>query len=127
MRKTVNIEKLITTFEDMANRESLLCRDGVTQKDLLQQIIGTIVHTVMEEEKTDFLPYKVHGLNIPVFCFIAWNTNKNMKWEIDGIIYKDIDEIPNDVYKKCVFDWCVNQLEGIIMIFTEPHDLEILK
>lgn len=36
-------EKLISMFEDMANRGTLLTGDNVSQKDLLMQIIGTIV------------------------------------------------------------------------------------
>lgn len=38
-----DINKLIKTFEDMANRGSLLTGGDVTQNDLLIQIIGTIV------------------------------------------------------------------------------------
>lgn len=38
-----NIEELIKTFEDMANRGSLLIGPNVTQQDLLMQIIGTII------------------------------------------------------------------------------------
>lgn len=49
MKNTVNVNKLIDTFTDMANRESLLARGGVSQQDLLIQIIGTIVHLAMEE------------------------------------------------------------------------------
>lgn len=49
MKAEVNVEKLIETFEDMANREASLARGGVSQQDLLMQIIGTIVHVAMEE------------------------------------------------------------------------------
>ena len=52
MKKEVSIEKLIKTFEDMANRESLLARGGITQQDLLIQITGTIVHVAMEDDKS---------------------------------------------------------------------------
>ena len=51
MKKEINVEKLIKKFEDMAYRESLLARGGVTQQDLLMQIIGTIVVVAMEKEK----------------------------------------------------------------------------
>lgn len=53
MKAEVSVEKLIKTFEDMANRESLLARGGITQQDLLMQIIGTIVHVAMEDEKCE--------------------------------------------------------------------------
>ena len=51
MKKEVSVEKLIKTFKDMANRESLLARGGISQQDLLFQIIGTIVHVAMEDEE----------------------------------------------------------------------------
>lgn len=35
----------------MANRETLLARGDVTQRDLLIQIIGTIVMVDLEEQK----------------------------------------------------------------------------
>ena len=50
MKEEVNVKKLIKTFEDMANRESLLARGGISQQDLLMQITGTIVHVAMEDE-----------------------------------------------------------------------------
>lgn len=49
MKKEVNVESLIKRFEGMAERESLLVRGGVTQQDLLMQIIGTIVVESMSE------------------------------------------------------------------------------
>lgn len=48
MREEVNVNRLIETFTDMANRETLLASGDVSQQDLLNQIIGTIVHVVME-------------------------------------------------------------------------------
>ncbi len=47
MKKEINVEELIETFEDMANRGSLLAGDGVSQDDLLLQIVGTIVKVAM--------------------------------------------------------------------------------
>ena len=44
----ISAEKLINTFEDMANRGTLLCGRNVTQEDLLIQIIGTIVKVSMD-------------------------------------------------------------------------------
>ena len=49
MKKEVNVNKLIETFSDMAKRETLLARGGVSQDDLLVQIVGTIVKVAMEE------------------------------------------------------------------------------
>ena len=49
MNEIVSVNKLIDTFTDMANRESLLARGGISQQDLLLQIIGTIVHVAMSE------------------------------------------------------------------------------
>ena len=53
MKKEVSVEKLIKTFEDMAKRESLLARGGISQQDLLMQITGTIVHVAMEDCKSE--------------------------------------------------------------------------
>lgn len=49
MKEEVNVEKLIKRFEGMAERGSLLARGGVSQQDLLMQIIGTIVVEAMEK------------------------------------------------------------------------------
>ena len=49
MKKEVNVESLIKRFEGMAERESLLARGGISQQDLLMQIIGTIAVESMEE------------------------------------------------------------------------------
>ena len=49
MNEMVSVNKLIDRFTDMANRESLLARGGISQQDLLLQIIGTIVHVAMSE------------------------------------------------------------------------------
>lgn len=51
MKEEVNVNKLIETFSDMANRETLLTGNGVTQQDLLMQIIGTVVVVAMEKAK----------------------------------------------------------------------------
>ena len=50
MKKEVDVNELIDKFTDMANRETLLVRGGVSQQDLLMQIIGTIVVVAMEDE-----------------------------------------------------------------------------
>lgn len=49
IKTEINVEKLIARFEDMAERETLLTGDNVTQKDLLMQIIGTIVVEAMSK------------------------------------------------------------------------------
>ena len=45
----VNVNKLITTFVDMAERGTLLTGSNTSQNDLLMQIIGTIVKVAGEE------------------------------------------------------------------------------
>lgn len=42
MKEEINVKELIGVFEDMAKRESLLARGGVTQEDLLIQIEGQL-------------------------------------------------------------------------------------
>lgn len=49
MKEEVNVNELIEIFSDMAKRETLLARGGVSQNDLLVQIIGTIVKVAMED------------------------------------------------------------------------------
>lgn len=49
MGNYVNVEKLIKRFKSMADRDSLLT-GNVTQRDLLLQIIGTIVTEAMSEK-----------------------------------------------------------------------------
>ncbi len=48
MKREINVEELIKTFEGMANRGSLLAGDGVSQDDLLTQIVGTIAKVAMD-------------------------------------------------------------------------------
>ena len=50
MSENVNVNELINTFRDMAKRETLLARGGVTQEDLLIQIIGTITEVAMKNQ-----------------------------------------------------------------------------
>lgn len=49
IKDEINTKKLIERFEDMAKRETLLARGGVSQEDLLIQIVGTIVKFAMED------------------------------------------------------------------------------
>lgn len=49
MSEVINTNELINTFRDMANRGTLLARGGVTQEDLLIQIIGTIAKVAMKD------------------------------------------------------------------------------
>lgn len=42
-------KRLISRFEDMSKRETLLIGSNVTQEDLLMQLIGTIVKTDQSE------------------------------------------------------------------------------
>lgn len=46
--KSINVKKLIETFEDMKNRGTLLTGSDVAQEDLFIQIVGTIVKTCIE-------------------------------------------------------------------------------
>lgn len=48
MDENVNICKLIETFKDMSERNTLLCGANVAQEDLLIQIIGTIVKVSLD-------------------------------------------------------------------------------
>lgn len=47
MKEEIKVTELIETFRDMAKRETLLARGGVSQEDLLIQIEGTIVKVAM--------------------------------------------------------------------------------
>lgn len=49
MKEEINVKELIDTFRDMAKRETLLARGGVSQEDLLIQIEGTIVEVAMRK------------------------------------------------------------------------------
>lgn len=64
MKSYVNIEKLIKTFEDMANRESLLAHDGISQQDLLIQITGTIVRTAMEDDSLSSKEFSIYIIDL---------------------------------------------------------------
>lgn len=52
MKDTVKVENLVNEFEGMAERGTLLS-GGVAQKDLLMQIIGTIVKVTLDEERSE--------------------------------------------------------------------------
>lgn len=58
-------------------------------------------------------------MNTTVKEFVFSNKNELVKWDIDGFRYLKKEYIPYDVLKKHVFDWTVNQWEGIIEITTE--------
>ena len=48
MSETVEVQKLIKKFEDMAKRKTLLTGKDISQEDLLMQIIGTIAIVAMD-------------------------------------------------------------------------------
>ena len=48
MKEEINVKQLIEEFRNMAKRESLLARGGISQEDLLIQIEGTIIKVAME-------------------------------------------------------------------------------
>lgn len=61
-------------------------------------------------------------MNAKVREFILTNQNRGVKWKIDGTIFEDgYMFIPEYLLEKYVFDWTVNQWEGIIEITTECH------
>ena len=61
-------------------------------------------------------------MNATVKQFILTNKNNGVKWKIDGMLFDNKDFIPTDLLEKYVFDWIVNQWEGVIEIVTEYHE-----
>lgn len=53
MNEYVGVEKLIKKIQDMEIRGSWLTGQGVRQEDLVNQIIGTIVRTAMEDDRPE--------------------------------------------------------------------------
>lgn len=53
MNEYVGVEKLIKKIQDMEIRGSWLTGRGVRQEDLVNQIIGTIVRTAMEDDRPE--------------------------------------------------------------------------
>ena len=49
MKKEINVDTLIASFEDMAKRGTLLIGENVSQEGLLVQIIGTIIKVARDE------------------------------------------------------------------------------
>lgn len=60
-------------------------------------------------------------MNTKVREFILTNKNNGVKWKIDGEKFTSYFSIPEYLLEKYVFDWSVNQWEGIIEITTEYH------
>lgn len=50
--------------------------------------------------------------------FIKTNTNKNVKWNINGTLYIDANDIPDNLKEGYILNWEVNQWEGIIIILA---------
>lgn len=50
--------------------------------------------------------------------FIKTNTNKNVKWNINGTLYVDINDVPNTLKEGYILNWEVNQWEGIILVLV---------
>lgn len=61
-------------------------------------------------------------MNAKVKEFIFTNKNKGVKWNIDGEMFTDSNFIPKHLLEKYIFNWAVNQWEGIILITTEYHE-----
>ena len=58
-------------------------------------------------------------MNTKVKEFILTNKNTGVKWRIDGMLFDEIKFVPKYVLEKYVFNWTVNQWEGIVEITTE--------
>lgn len=50
--------------------------------------------------------------------FIKTNTNRNVKWNINGTLYINVDDIPDNLKEGYILNWEVNQWEGIIIILA---------
>lgn len=50
--------------------------------------------------------------------FILSNKNQSVKWNIDGEVYDDTNNIPKYIMEKFLYEWTVNQWEGIILLMT---------
>ena len=50
--------------------------------------------------------------------FIKSNTNRNVKWNINGTLYTDVNNIPDNLKEGRILNWEVNQCEGIILILS---------
>ena len=50
--------------------------------------------------------------------FIKTNTNRNVKWNINGTLYIDVNDIPDKLKDGYILNWEVNQWEGIIIILA---------
>lgn len=51
-----------------------------------------------------------------VKTFIETNCNKKVKWNINGTVYTDKNDIPDNLKEARILSWEVNQWEGIILI-----------
>lgn len=54
-----------------------------------------------------------------VLTYYIYTKNTGEKWKIDGIVFDSIESIPANLMELNIFDWAVNQLEGIIEINTK--------
>lgn len=50
--------------------------------------------------------------------FIKTNTNKNVKYNINGTLYIDINNIPDNLKESHVLDWEFNKWKRIILILA---------
>lgn len=94
-------EKLISMFEDMANRGTLLTGDSVSQQDLLVQIIGTIVKYSMDElsakERKNFVEVVGSVRKDSDGYYTFENYDENVVFVIDKLL--DIDSKNGDKFK----------------------------
>ena len=99
-------EKLISMFDDMANRGTLLTGDKISQQDLLVQIIGTIVKYSIDElsdkQRKKFVEVAGSVMKDDDGCYIFENYGEDVVFAIDkllGISSKDGDKFKITIEK----------------------------
>ena len=50
--------------------------------------------------------------------FVLTNKNNGVKWNIDGESFGEATNIPPYIMEKYLYEWTVNQWEGIILLQT---------
>ena len=50
--------------------------------------------------------------------FIKTNTNTKVKWNINGTLYLNVEDIPDNLKDGYILNWQVNKWEGIIIILA---------
>lgn len=127
MKKEVNVENLIKKFESMAQRNTLLIGENVSQEDLLAQIIGTIVKCAMENKENETNNETKENLNLfPALKLSHLSFNEIVKYydglsiNIDGeeILCGSVGEVTNKKEFKDLLDYLVVGTRGYFEIFV---------